>query len=145
MEKIQTKYSDIIKYDHPVSKKHPQMSLQDRAAQFAPFAALRGHHEAMKETARLTQSKKELSEEEKEKLDRILAELIRSSKEKRRVSITYFEKDLRKEGGHYRTILGQIKTIDEIGRRLVLENKMCIAIQDICELKSIEEQSDTGK
>ena len=56
-------YDDIINLPHPVSKNHPQMPLRDRAAQFAPFAALTGHDAAIKETARLTDERLELSEE----------------------------------------------------------------------------------
>lgn len=56
-------YDDIIDLPHPTSRKHPRMSLHDRAAQFAPFAALTGHEAAIKETARLTDRKAELSDE----------------------------------------------------------------------------------
>ena len=60
------KYEAIIYLPHHVSNKHPQMSMHDRAAQFAPFAALSGHSEAIEETARLADRKIELDEYEKE-------------------------------------------------------------------------------
>ena len=63
MENISHKYDDIINLPHHVSKKHPQMSLHDRAAQFSPFAALTGHKAAINETARLTDEKQILSED----------------------------------------------------------------------------------
>lgn len=69
-------YDDIINLPHHVSTRHPQMPLLDRAAQFAPFAALTGHDEAIKETARLTESPVELSEEQAEKLDKRLQMLL---------------------------------------------------------------------
>ena len=63
------KYDDIIHLEHPVSKTHPQMSLYDRAAQFAPFAALTGHAAAIRETARRTDEKRVLSDEVLEELN----------------------------------------------------------------------------
>ena len=69
MENISHKYDDIINLPHHVSKKHPQMSLHDRAAQFSPFAALSGHSAALAETARLTDQQIELSDDDKAELD----------------------------------------------------------------------------
>ena len=53
-EKIATAqlYADIIDLPHHVSKRHPQMSMWNRAAQFAPFAALTGYEDAIKDTAK---------------------------------------------------------------------------------------------
>ena len=48
-------YEDIINFHHPTSKKHPRMSMVSRAAQFAPFSALTGYKEAVKETERITE------------------------------------------------------------------------------------------
>lgn len=69
-------YSDIINLPHPVSKKHPQMSLYDRAAQFSPFSALTGHEAAIAETGRLTEERTELDEDAKERLDEKLQNLL---------------------------------------------------------------------
>ena len=77
------KYDDIINLPHPESKKHPRMSLQDRAAQFSPFAALTGHSAAIDETARLTERKLELNEEKKAELDRMWQYLLRKGKKSR--------------------------------------------------------------
>ena len=64
-----SEYEDIINLPHPTSSRHPRMSLYDRAAQFSPFAALTGHDEAVKETARLTDKKIELDDDTKAKLN----------------------------------------------------------------------------
>lgn len=138
MEKKQEKYNDIMNCKHPISKKHPQMSLQDRAAQFAPFAALSGHNDAIKETARLTQRRRELSEEEKEQLDVTLLQILSDPKKNDQILITYFVEDLKKEGGNYRTILGKLKRIDAVGGRLILENHTNIMLKDIYKLKIVE-------
>lgn len=131
MEKKKTKYDDIMGYEHHVSKTHPQMSLHDRAAQFAPFAALTGHNDAIKETARLTQRRIELSEEEKEKLDAKLSWIFGMEKETTEVSITYFVKDLYKEGGKYITIVGKIKKVNKAERMIIMEDHTKILLKDI--------------
>ena len=83
-------YDDIIHLPHHVSKRHPQMSLYNRAAQFAPFAALTGYEEAIIETARLTAPKVDMMEDNQQLLDRKLALLSHSLREQPTVSITYF-------------------------------------------------------
>jgi len=108
------KYDDIIHLPRPVSRKHPPMAMADRAAQFSPFAALTGHGEAVKETARLTGMRVELDEYEKEILRRKLQHLVG------RVEITWFVPDLRKEGGQYVTASGRVKKIDQYLREILL-------------------------
>ena len=135
MEGIE-KYKDIINLPHHISKKHPQMSMQNRAAQFAPFAALVGHDAAVEETARFTTEKKELDENLKEILDEKLQQIIenKNKEENQRVIITYFEADKRKDGGSYKTAIGIIKRIDDINNMLVLEDKTKIPLIDIIEI-----------
>ena len=92
-------YEDIINLPHHVSSKRPQMPMLDRAAQFSPFAALTGYDDAIHETARLTNNKVDLSEEEKETLDRkqqILSEKLSNHPP---LTITYFVPDAKKSGG----------------------------------------------
>ena len=116
------KYEDIINLPHHVSKKHPQMSLYERSAQFAPFAALTGHDAAIKETGRMTTKRKELDEEEKEILDRkfeIIKEQIKNNIE---IKITYFVPDLRKSGGKYEEISGKIKKIDDYKQQIIIDS-----------------------
>lgn len=129
-------YADIINLPHHVSKKHPQMSLEARSAQFAPFAALVGYDGLVKETARLTDEKIEINEEEKEILDNRL-QIIRQmllEDDKTNVEITYFVKDLRKSGGEYVNVEGNIRKIDEYKCSIIMENGLEIPIVEILKL-----------
>ena len=104
-------YEDIINLPHHSSTKHKRMPKETRAAQFAPFAALTGHNDAIKETERLTERKIELSEEEKNNLNtklQILNDIIQTHPE---INITYFKKDNKKTGGKYITYKGILKHI----------------------------------
>lgn len=125
------KYDDIINLPHHVSKRHPQMSLLNRAAQFSPFAALTGHEDAIKETARLTDSFVELDEDRKEQLDEQL-QLIRENLEHMpEVEITYFQPDEKKNGGSYVTVRGRIKRIDEYSRQIIFSDGTALLIEYI--------------
>lgn len=90
-------YDDIINMPHHVSKKHPQMSLHDRSAQFAPFAALVGFDDMVEETARIVSKKIDINEELREELDRKLQTIKEKIQTKPIVTFTYFVQDLRKE------------------------------------------------
>lgn len=129
------KYRDMLNLPHHVSRTHPPMPVQDRAAQFAPFAALTGHHEAVKETARLTDERIELDEYCKavidEKLQKIQEQL---STEQPVVSVTYFVPDAKKAGGSYETAAGCVKKVDEYQRILVLTDGTRIPIDEIIEV-----------
>ena len=96
-------YDDIIHLQHPTSPKHPRMPLGDRAAQFAPFAALTGYDAAIKETARLTDSQIELDENAKAELDQMLRQIYDQLPDAPSVVITYFEPDRMKSGGYSST------------------------------------------
>ena len=124
-------YDDIIDLPHHVSAAHPQMSMTERAAQFSPFAALTGYHAAIEETARLTDERIELDEDAKAVLDRRRQILQAAESERPQVSVTYFKKDSRKDGGAYRTVSGRIKKTDEFRRVLVMENGEEILFDDI--------------
>ena len=125
------KYDDIINLPHPVSKKHPQMPLLDRAAQFAPFAALTGYGEAVTETARLTDSKIELDEGEIERINAKINYLIDNLKNTPAVEITYFVPDKKKKGGKYLTIQGTVKKIDDFENVIIMTDKTIIPFDDI--------------
>jgi hypothetical protein len=126
-----SRYEDIINLPHPTSSKHPQMSMHDRAAQFAPFAALTGHSDAIDETARLTDSKEELQEDELAILDEKL-QLIRESLHLRpQVFITYFVPDTKKSGGAYITFTGIVEKIDNYKHAIIMDDKRAISINDI--------------
>ena len=127
-------YDDIINLPHHQSKTHPHMSLHDRAAQFAPFAALTGYDDAIKEARRLIDSKPELDENQLEELDQKLADLMTRIEEHPEVTITYFEPDEKKEGGAYVTCVGKLKKIDGYKRQLVFETGKEIAVEKIMQL-----------
>lgn len=133
------KYDDIINLPHHVSKIYPQMSLEARAAQFAPFAALTGYEGQIKETARLTNARIDLDEELKSILDSKLQEIQEKIKAKPTVEFTYFIPDSKKDGGKYVTVAGIIKKIDEYKQVIVLENKLEIPIQEIIDISIIED------
>ncbi|MDD3746936.1 MAG: hypothetical protein PHD70_10750 [Anaerostipes sp.] len=128
-------YEDIIDLPHHVSKKHPQMSRKNRAAQFAPFAALTGYEDAILETGRLTDKKIELDEDARELLDIKLQMISSHLEEKRQIKITYFKEDERKDGGAYVTVEGFIKKISTIKRDIFLQDRTKIRMDDIIELE----------
>lgn len=128
-------YDDIIDLPHHVSKSHPQMSLHDRAMQFAPFAALTGHKEAVNEKGRFTQQKKILDENLKDILNAKLQNILENIKEHPIVTMTYFQKDKKKDGGEYVTVTGRIKKIDNYERVILMMNDIMIKIDDIYEIE----------
>lgn len=107
------KYKDMLHLPRPVSATHPRMSLQNRAAQFSPFAALTGYDDALRETARLTDRFIELDEDRKQEIDRQLYYIHEHLTQKLPVKITYFVPDSKKEGGSYITLEGRVQKIDE--------------------------------
>ena len=131
------KYLDIINLPHHVSKKHEKMSLELRAAQFAPFSALTGYKEIINETERYTDTRKELNEEEKNILDykiQLIKKYIDLKKELILIFI-YFIPDNKKKGGKYKEIIGKVTKIDEYNQLIILENKIEIPIKEIVEIK----------
>lgn len=130
------KYDDIINLPRPVSKKHPQMSLYERAAQFAPFAALTGYEDAIKETARTTEVFCPVLGREKEEIDQKLYDLQQNQYNHPQISIEYFVPDARKEGGEYRTLTGKVRQIDSVNKQLVMENGTTIPFQYIRKLNN---------
>ncbi len=140
MQRKSKDYSDIINLSHPVSKKHPQMSLYDRAAQFSPFSALTGHEAAIAETGRLTEERTELDEDAKERLDEKLQNLLFRlqvcGSEGLPIRVTYFVLDEKKEGGAYQEYTGSLKRLDAYARALIFSDATEIsldAVYDIAE------------
>ena len=124
-------YEDIINLPHHVSKTRPQMPMSDRAAQFAPFAALTGYDAAIKETGRLTDDKIELDEESLTALDmkyQLLMDALDYSPE---VTITYFQPDERKAGGKYLTATGAVKKVDDYERLITMQDGAKIPMDDV--------------
>lgn len=132
------RYDDIIHLPHHVSQNHPPMPMRDRAAQFAPFAALTGYEAAIGETARLTAQRRELSPQETGELDRRLASIIEHLPDRPEVTIEYFVPDGRKSGGAYVVVTGRVRHVSPPERTLVLEDGTVIGLDDI---RSITEPS----
>jgi hypothetical protein len=126
-------YEDIIGLPHHVSKRHPQMSRRDRAAQFAPFAALTGHGAAITETARITQEKLETSEDKKYELDQTVKSALESDSSI--LTVEYFVQDEKKSGGSYRQLTGRLLKVDEYDNMLILEGGYHIPVEDIIDIQ----------
>ncbi len=140
-------YADII--DHPrwVSPKHPPMSLYDRAAQFAPFAALTGFEDMIGEEARTVDNKIEPGEEDLEELNRTLNRIGTEIAGGRKpvVSVTYFIPDPLKTGGIYETVTEKVRRIDGTARKIILDRMVSvggsfleIGIENILEIREEE-------
>ncbi len=128
------KYEDIIHLPHHRSERHPHMSSYDRAAQFSPFAALKGYDEAIDEEGRLTDERAELDEERRAMLDETLRMLKERGRERPRVAVTFFRPDPVKSGGAYVEISGTWKCVDESARKLVLMEEE-IPLDDVYDIK----------
>jgi len=128
-------YDDIIHLPHHVSKKHPQMTMLNRAAQFAPFAALTGHDAAIQETARLTSSQRLLDDSDNEILDRKMSIIRAKLAESPTLTLIYFQPDEHKNGGAYKSVTGQLKKIDDYLHTLILSDETTIPISSIFEIE----------
>ena len=120
---------ELLEMERPVSARHAPMRRCDRAAQFAPFAALSGFDETVQEAGRLTQAQIELAENEREALNDALVRLAARLPEQPEVRLTYFQPDAKKSGGTYRTILTRVRRLDANAQVLVLTDGTRIHIQ----------------
>lgn len=127
-------YEDIIELPHHVSRKHPQMTMDQRAAQFMPFVALQGQMESVRETERLTDDRIDLDDTVKEMVDRKLQHLLTSVKDRPEIKVYYFVPDQRKEGGAYCSKTGQVKKIDVYDNVVIFVDGERIPINDIMDL-----------
>jgi hypothetical protein len=127
-------YSDIINLPHHESRNHPQMPMEARAAQFAPFAALTGYDAVIHETARLTDRQVELEEYDNERLNRKFAELMTILDDRPEITVSYFLPDERKAGGSYNTTSGKVMKIDTYEHLLWMDDGTKIPITDIIDL-----------
>ena len=128
-------YDDIIGLPHHVSSTRPHMPMLDRAAQFQPFRALTGYEDAVQETARYTDEKVELTEDEKALLDMELQRLSDDIANRPQVTLTCFRTDKKKSGGAYVTTTGRLKKIDDLEGTLILASGERIVIEDIIEIR----------
>ena len=132
-------YDDIINLSRPQYHDLPPMSIHDRAAQFSPFAALVGYDAAVEETARLTDSRREMEEDEINELNRQLSELNKRLSERPRIRVTYFIRDRKKEGGRYASKVGNARTIDQAENRIVFTDGESVPVKDMYSVVFIEE------
>ena len=128
------KYDDIINLPHYEPKNHQRMSMYARASQFAPFAALTGYDEQVKETARLTDDRLDIDDEVKAILDAKLQEIQENISDKPQITVTYFVPDARKKGGKYVTITNNIKKIDTFKQAIILVDGTAIQINEVIEI-----------
>ena len=126
------RYDDIIDLPHPEPTAHPRMTMRERAAQFAPFAALTDHHAAIAETGRWTGERVDLTASEVERLNEILMEI--ETLLPHSVTVTHFQPDKRKDGGVYVTTTGTVRKIDPIKGVLQFEDKQEVALDEITEI-----------
>lgn len=136
------KYDDIINLPHHVSKTRNPMSLYNRAAQFAPFAALTGYDDAIEETARLTETKVELSDELKNDLNQKINFIKNNIKVHPEITIKYFVRDNKKSGGIYKSLTSIIKKVDDFNKCFIFADNTNVYFDDII---SITWQSDFNK
>lgn len=136
------KYDDIINLPHHQSKTRNHMSMEDRAAQFSPFAALTGHDDAIEETSRLTDYKMELNEDAKEEVNKNLMYIYENINYEPKAKITYFVPDEMKNGGKYVTVTGIVNKIDKYTRTIIMTDMTEMGI-DITEKENMAE-SGTG-
>ena len=134
-----SEYDDIIDLEHSISDKRPRISRADRAAQFAPFAALTGFEAAIKETARQTKKKIDLSDDQRAELDRIMNEIRERLSENPEICVIYFKADEKKAGGEYIHYIGRLKKIDDIYGRLEFCGGNTIAAADIVNISAVDD------
>lgn len=120
------KYEDIVNLSRPVSS-HPKMSIENRAKIFIPFAALTGYNESILEEGRLVGTKKELEKDKIEEINSILSNVNKDTIYK----ITYFKQDKYKDGGEYIDVITKINRIDFVYRKIIIESKEMIQIENI--------------
>lgn len=126
-------YSDIINLSRPKSKRLP-MSLHDRAAQFAPFAALSGYEEAIAETARLTDSRPEPDEETAARLNEAIKSIMENISKKPKVTLLYFVPDELKEGGAVLPFSGSVRRVDLVSGKMIFTTGEEIPLGDVIDL-----------
>ena len=137
MSKNSGRYSDIIDLPHHQSIYRPHMTIYNRAAQFAPFAALVGYEQMTKDTADMLLLDKRviLSEDQKNILDREMQKLMEEIKQHPKVTVVYFNEAANKIGGSYDIHNGKVKKIEEFPAMIVFEDGKKIKVEDIDDLK----------
>lgn len=140
------KYDDIIGLSRPESRR-PKMTMNDRAAQFAPFAALTKFGEEIKESNRKTSDKIELGDGDIEQIDEVLRGIERRIEENKAdgagnegfaIAVAYFVRDKVKPGGRVEEYIGNVKKIDRVGRKLIFYGGKIVDMQDLLSLSAVD-------
>lgn len=124
-------YEDILEMPRYMLRQHTPMSMQSRAAQFAPFAALTGFDEEIGEAARLTGDRHDLTEDALQKLNAALVWLSEHEPERPEIRVTYFQADALKAGGAYVTYTGRMRFLDEAEGKLKFTDGTAIPFRDL--------------
>ena len=128
-------YEDIRNHERYQLKHHTPMSLESRAAQFAPFAALVGYDEEIGEAARSTDGREELSEDAIDALNQTFQKLLEHEEERPLVTVTYFQPDAKKDGGRYMTYTGNFRFYDAEKRVMKFVDGMVIGVGQVCRIE----------
>lgn len=128
-------YNDIMHLSRPKYDEFPPMSMHDRAAQFSPFAALVGYDDAVAETARLTDSRIELTEDQERELNAKLNMLLDRIHERPEVTVTFFMPDERKSGGSYTEKTGIVRIFDSYANELEFVDRQRVKVLDIIDIR----------
>ena len=134
MSNYDEEYKDIINLPRHISTKHPKMSLELRSAQFAPFSALVGYDEQIKETSKIIKKRKEINDELKAILDEKLQIIQKNVETNPQITVTYFVPELNKDGGNYIEYTGNVKKIDNLKQKIIFEDGTEILVDDIIEI-----------
>lgn len=129
-------YQDILYLEHPTPRHHPRQDLSLRAGQFSPFAALTGYDGQLKEVSRYVSSEIYLTDSEKEQLDEQIHFILQNQNVQ--MKVTYFQKDLKKNGGTYQIKMGSLYRVDPIYHFILFQDKTKIRMQDIVKIEIIE-------
>ena len=128
-------YDDILNTPWPQPGPRARMSIEDRAAQFAPFAALTGYEAVLRETVRLTQQPVFLTEERLDELNAQLRRAEEQAAQRPMLTMTVYYEDSTKAGGRFETVAGRLKKIDRYREGLVLTDGREIPFFRICDLE----------
>lgn len=129
------KYDELLRMEQPNYRRHARMSMEDRGAQFSPFAALTGYEAVIAETGRLTDADTDLTDTGIAILDEKLRMLAERLPEEPWVQLTYFRPDSRKDGGSYCTCTGQVKKMDPIAGTLMLTDQTVLPFSSLKEIE----------
>lgn len=134
------KYDDIISLEVPTSKNHKRMSMNNRAAQFAPFAALVGYAEAINSSKDNSDTRKVIGEDKKQEIEGLLHEISRDLSRNWIVKVTYYSKNIDTGKYKYVTYQGKVKKIDINNKKIIFTNRLSISIKDIYDLELLEDE-----